>query len=100
VSSRLVEYETWVRLHALDAAESHGDAARALIGRIALLELSPIVLARVLEPFPVRVRTLDALHIASAEYLRTSRVEIVVATYDPRMAEASAAVGFDLHPLN
>ena len=32
-ASRLVEYETWTRLHARDLAESHGAAARAIIGR-------------------------------------------------------------------
>ena len=69
-ASRLVEYETWTRLHARDLAESHGAAVRAIIGRIALLELSPIVLTRALTGFPIAVRTLDALHLASIEFLR------------------------------
>ena len=43
---------------------------RQLVGRVALLELAPPVLSRVLEPFPVVVRTLDALHLASLEFLR------------------------------
>ena len=46
VASRLLEYEIWTRLHARDLADSHGDAARELVGRVALLELSPTVLAR------------------------------------------------------
>ncbi|MCY4211377.1 MAG: hypothetical protein OXE97_10115 [Gammaproteobacteria bacterium] len=41
VSSRLLEYEVWNRLHARGLAQSHGEAARSLIGRLALLELTP-----------------------------------------------------------
>ncbi len=63
VASRLMEYEVWTRLHARDLAESHGEAASGLTGRVALLELSPSVLSRALDAFPVPVRTLDALHI-------------------------------------
>src|SRR5436189_5416736 len=50
--------------------ESHGELARLLIGRLALLELARSVLARTLEPFPAPVRTVDALHLASIEFLR------------------------------
>ena len=37
VASRLMEYEVWTRLHARGLVESHGEAARGLIGRIALV---------------------------------------------------------------
>lgn len=70
ISSRLTEYEVWCRLHARDLASSHGEAARQLLGRISFVELSPLVLERALEPFPEPVRTLDALHLASVEFLR------------------------------
>jgi hypothetical protein len=50
VSSRLLEYEVWNRIHARRLDQSHGDAARALIGCVALLELAPPVLARALDP--------------------------------------------------
>lgn len=62
VCSRLLEYEVWTRMHALGLGDSHGDAARALVGRLAFLEMVSPVLARALEPFPRPVRTLDALH--------------------------------------
>ena len=61
VSSRLLEYEVWNRIHARGLARSHGNDVRALVGRIALIELAPPVLARALEPFPAPVRPLDAL---------------------------------------
>lgn len=88
-SSRLLEYELWTRLHARRLAQSHGEAARALVGRIAVLELSPVVLSRALEPFPLAVRTLDALHLSSLEFLRTQGVDIELATYDDRMLAAA-----------
>jgi len=85
VSSRLLEYEMWNRLHARGLAASHGEAARLLIGRVALLELAHDVLGRALEPFPLPVRTLDALHLASVEFLRGRGQEVSLASYDDRM---------------
>ena len=38
VSSRMLEYEIWTRLHARDLAVSHASGADEVIGRIALLE--------------------------------------------------------------
>ncbi len=99
VSSRLLEYQTWVRLHARRLAKSHGEDARTLIGRVALLELISPVVSRVLEPFPVPVRTLDALHLASAEFLQRRDAAIRLATYDPRLSSAAEAIGITLYPL-
>ncbi len=89
VSSRLLEYELWNRLHARGLASSHGEHARELLQRVALLELAPTVLARALDAFPVAVRTLDALHLASLEFLRAQRQEIQLATYDARQTAAA-----------
>jgi predicted nucleic acid-binding protein len=93
LSSRLVEYETWVRLHARRLSRSHGTAAREILARVSFLELSPLVLGRSLEAFPLPVRTLDALHLASIEYLRAQRLEVQLATYDERMATAARRLG-------
>ena len=70
VSSRLLEYEVWTRLNSRQLGHSHGSEARRLLGRIAFVELTPAVLARALQPFPVPVRTLDALHLATIAFLR------------------------------
>lgn len=88
-SSRLLEFELWNRLHARRLTRSHGGIARDLMQRIAFLELSPTVLARALEPFPVPVRTLDGLHLATADFLRTQGVEVRLATFDLRMREVA-----------
>jgi predicted nucleic acid-binding protein len=99
VSSRLLEYETWTRLHAMRLARTHGALARELLGRIALVELLPTVLSRALDPFPVPVRTLDALHLATIEFLRGARQPVVLATYDARFASAAARLGVTLLDL-
>jgi predicted nucleic acid-binding protein len=85
ISSRLLEYEMWTRIHARNLTHSHGEHVRALIGRVALLELAPPVLARALEPFSRPVRTLDALHLASMEFLRMQGQTLQLASYDERL---------------
>jgi hypothetical protein len=69
VASRLLEYEMWTRLNARSLQYSHGQAARHLLARVALVELVQPVLTRALESFPSPVRTLDALHLATLSFL-------------------------------
>lgn len=92
-ASRLVEYELWTRLNARRLEASHGEAARRLLERIAFLELLPNVLARALEPFPTPVRTLDALHLASIEFLRARGQTVELASYDCRLVVAARSIG-------
>lgn len=99
VSSRLLEYELWTRLNAQDLVRSHGDLARLLLARLAWLELRPAVLERARHAFPVPVRTLDALHLASVGFLREHGKDVTLATYDERMAEAARAMGIPLLAL-
>lgn len=93
ISSRLLEYEVWTRLHARGLGRSHGESARAFIGRIALIELAPPILARALDPFPIAVRTLDALHLASLEFLRLRGQVLQLASYDDRQLAVARALG-------
>lgn len=99
VSSRLLEYELWTRIHARRLAGSHGDSVRELLGRIALLELAPVVLQRALEPFPTAVRTLDALHLSSVEFLRARDDSLQLASYDARQRKAAQSLGIRLFQL-
>ena len=99
LSSRLLEYEVWCRLHAHHLEASHGEAARQLLGRISFLELSPETLGRALDPFPEPVRTLDALHLASIEFLRGRRLDVRLATYDRRMTTTAGSMAISLVPL-
>jgi len=99
ITSRLLEYEIWNRLNARGLNRSHGEHARRLVGRVAIIELAPPVLERALEPFPTPVRTLDALHLASIEFLRGRRQSVELASYDNRLVAAALALGVPLLDL-
>ena len=99
ISSRLLEYEVWTRINSLRLGQTHVETARALIDRLALLELAPTVLARAVAPFPVPVRTLDALHLASIEFLHGRGHSVELATYDDRLSAAARAMDFRLLDL-
>lgn len=86
-------------MHARGLAGSHGEPLRLLLGRVAFLELAPPVLARALEPFPAPVRTLDALHLASLEFLRAQGQKPRLASYDDRMLAAARAMRIPLAPV-
>ena len=61
--------------------------------------LAPPVLARALEPFPSPVRTLDALHLASMEFLRAHGQIVNLASYDDRLRAAARALRIPLYKL-
>lgn len=100
VSSRLTEYEVWTRVHARDLGSSHGESVRLLLGRLGWLEMTPAVLARALEPWPIAMRTLDALHLASIEFLRARGQQITLASYDDRLIAAARLLSIPLFPLH
>ena len=99
VASRLLEYEIWTRLNARRLDRSHGEEARALIQRVALIELAPPVLERALEPFPAPVRTLDALHLASITFLLGRGQTVELASYDERLVAAARALAVPIATL-
>jgi hypothetical protein len=98
-ASRLLEYELWTRINARNLEGTHGEAARRLIERVALLELAAPVLARALDPFPAPVRTLDALHLASIEFLRVRGQSVELASYDDRLIAAARSLGISIAAL-
>lgn len=95
VSSRLLEYELSVRCHARGVDPA---VIAATLARVGLVELAPPVLRRALEPFPTPVRTLDALHLSTALYLRDHGQDVSLASYDARLCAAAAAVGIRVDP--
>ena len=99
-SSRLLEVEAWNRLHARGLSADLAPVLRTLLGRLAIIEMEPNVLSRALEPFPIPVRTLDAIHLASADYLRRLGEDISIATYDARMAAAAREMDFETIELD
>jgi predicted nucleic acid-binding protein len=88
VSSRLLQFELLHVLHARGLLKSHEAAARELLARVGMLELIPEVVDAAARPASA-LRTLDALHLASAAFLVEQGVEVQIATYDNRVVEGA-----------
>ena len=95
----MLEYEVWNRMHAFGLGRSHANEAQALLIRVDLIEMTAAVLARALEPFPTPIRTLDALHLSTIEYVRNRRERVELASYDSRLVAAAQALGIAIAPL-
>jgi len=95
-SSSLLTYEVWVRINAYGLVASHGNLASARLNRVNLTELSEPALARALRPFPVPIRTLDAFHLATMDFLRRQGQTIDLASYDNRLRAAARSLGIML----
>ena len=96
-SSRLLEYEVWNRVHANRSPVDYANDAHALLSRIQFTELTPAVLKRALEAFPVPVRTLDSLHLSTAEYLHKITNDVKLASFDRRMLATARALNIPLY---
>jgi uncharacterized protein len=99
VSSRLLEYEVWNRLNARGLSGARRDDVQRVLAQIDLHELDADYLERALHPFPVAVRTLDSLHLATADYLRRYEHDLRLASYDRRLLAAARAIGIETAPL-
>jgi hypothetical protein len=96
ISSRLLEYELWTRIHARRLGKTHGEAVQELLGRIALIELISPILDRAREPYPSPVRTLDSLHLASIMFLIGHAQSVSLASYDKSMKKAARSLGISI----
>jgi len=99
VSSRLLEYELVSRLELYGRTRERERAAREVLGRVAFVELVSPALERALRPFPVPVRTLDALHLATLEFLHGHDRKVPLASYHERQLAAARALGLPIHTL-
>ena len=99
VSSQLLAYELWNRIHTRGLARSHADEAKALLAFVSLVDLTPPALARALEPFPTPIGTLDGLHLATVEFLRGRGVDIELGSYDQRLIAGAQALGVSIYAL-
>ncbi len=89
VSSELAKAEVVRAARRLDAATV--PAARALVSQLDLIPLSGELLAEAADAGHPSLRTLDAIHLASALSIRGDLTEFVV--YDNRLAAAAEAAG-------
>lgn len=69
------------------------------VARIAFLALGRSVLTLALQPFPVAVRTLDALHLAPAGLLREHGHDLHAASRDERLTVAAESPGLEVMDL-
>jgi hypothetical protein len=89
-------------LRARAAARLTADQERAAVRalrrferRCFLVAVTDAILARVRRPFPVEpVRTLDAVHLATTEFLGEPPPLVVIVTRDVRVRENAQALGY------
>ena len=98
-SSRLLAYEVWTRINGRGLAASHAERAGALLERVNLTDMTQPALARAAEPFPIAIRTLDALHLATMDFLQRNGESVQLASYDRRLVGAARALGIPLASL-
>lgn len=105
MASELIKVES---LRTIDRARlqlslPEGEVARLRGEIIAILEgfhLVPVqsdVIDRASQPFPTTLRSLDAIHLASALLARDSFEGLGLATHDHQFALGAQAVGFTVH---
>jgi hypothetical protein len=98
-SSRLLEYEVWNRVLARGIGDTHGEEARAVLRKIYMVEMTQRSLQRALRPFPLPVRTLDGLHMATMDFLREQGERVELASYDNRLIAGAEALGIPIAAL-
>lgn len=107
VCSRLTPIETR-RVISRAAAESRITATEAAdllavfgqaVARWAIIELSPEIARRAEGIFPIEpVRTLDALHLSSAVFLREALPDLRLLSTDGRVRQNARQLGFEVLP--
>ena len=64
---------------------------------VEFVRVTPLLLGMASQPFPTTVRTLDAIHLASAMLWTQGREEqVVFLTHDAQLGTAARALGFEV----
>lgn len=74
----------------------HRAAVLEILDGFDLVALDTPILERASEPFPTLLRSLDAIHLATALGLRERSQDLRFATHDEELADAARAVGFSV----
>lgn len=85
----------------LDAADERKAlrGLRTFIRRCFIVQIDSVILGRVGRPFPVEpIRTLDAVHVATAERLDEPPQLVTVISRDERVRANAAALGYVVRP--
>lgn len=91
ISSALARVEVTRTLMRAGATSKRVSRAAAVLERIALVPIDAGILGRAADLEPPDLRTLDAIHLATALLLRQDIAGVV--TYDARLAGAAAGAG-------
>lgn len=89
VTSRLAVVEVLRAVRREDAARE--PLARGILTRVALVAMSDSILAEAVQLAPAKIRSLDAIHLATA--LRVGDDIAAFVSYDKRQLEAADALG-------
>lgn len=93
-ASRLTDLEVRVRATKSSLGSDVAADVEQLLSQIRFVEITPATVHLLYTNPPSGVRTLDAIHLATLVHLRRSAHDILVATYDRRLASTAAAMGF------
>jgi predicted nucleic acid-binding protein len=99
VASRLLAYESWTRVNAYLFGQPVRDGLQTALSCVTLVDMRADILGPPEETWPLPVRTLDRLHLATARYLRIQAPDLHLATFDKRMAECALALRIPLYDL-
>jgi predicted nucleic acid-binding protein len=108
ISSALTEVEcvrTLDRLRLVEQIDGAEIAAKRewiyeFLSGLETIELNRSVLSRAAQPLPVPLKTLDAMHLASAMLWRDANGdELTIATHDEALGAAARAMGFPVTGL-
>ncbi len=107
VSSELVEVEAYRSLENAHRARKLGDLelahkTRELLGLTRAMHLFPVseqVLRLARASFPIAVRTLDALHVATAQVVLAEAPDLELWTHDPLLGAAAMTRGLQVRGL-
>ena len=95
VSSVLARVEVLRAVRRAGARRAVADRAEAILLRMALVRLEEGVVTTASKLRPLELRTLDAIHLATALSLAPQLSSLI--TYDARLASAARAAGLTVH---
>jgi predicted nucleic acid-binding protein len=72
------------------------EGVMAILSSFHIARVDSAVLERAADPFPTLVRTLDAIHLATALLVRAEHEDLIFATHDRQLATAARSVGLQV----
>lgn len=94
VASRLTDLEVRVRAAGRLLPRAADADVERLMARVRFVEITKSSVQLLYTQPPSGLRTLDAIHLATLEYLNRRAVRVPLASYDSRLLEAARAMGF------